>query len=162
MSSLWKIFCIGEQGFQYTWSNTAPTECPNNSGHSINPDSIVKIDEEKLQVYLIDTPVSVKSTNLTRIGLFLYQTSLLGKIRRVAVISNNSQSGQTHTIDVYDLTNHTDLLTSSPISTIIPDTVTDCGIISSAPSNDFLLEISCKSSSKTNIVIVNKILIYSE
>ena len=51
-SSLWattiykyRIFCQTENQFVYLWSETSPTQCPNNSSDSVNLNSISIVDE---------------------------------------------------------------------------------------------------------------------
>ncbi len=45
----YRIYCNTEATFVEEWSETIPTECPNNAGHSIDSDNIVIID--KLDVF---------------------------------------------------------------------------------------------------------------
>ncbi len=41
----YRIFCQTEDQFVYVWSETAPTQCPNNSSDTINPNSISIIEQ---------------------------------------------------------------------------------------------------------------------
>jgi len=40
----WRVWCITEGGWVCTWSDTEPTECPNDSSHVIDPDKTVCFD----------------------------------------------------------------------------------------------------------------------
>lgn len=40
----YRCFCNTESAYVYTWSTTAPTTCPNNNTHTIDPNSIVVVD----------------------------------------------------------------------------------------------------------------------
>lgn len=43
-NKLYRVYCNTESQFIYTLATTEPTECPNNSGHTINVNSISEID----------------------------------------------------------------------------------------------------------------------
>lgn len=42
MSTQYRVYCVPEGRFVYTWSDTKPTECPNNSNHPIRAVLFVK------------------------------------------------------------------------------------------------------------------------
>lgn len=46
----WQVWCLNENEFEYVWSATAPTTCPNNASHVIDP-SRTSIVEEVRQAY---------------------------------------------------------------------------------------------------------------
>jgi hypothetical protein len=41
----YRLYCITEAANVYTWAETAPTQCPNNTAHIINPNSLSIIDQ---------------------------------------------------------------------------------------------------------------------
>jgi len=41
----YRLYCITEAANVYTWSENAPTQCPNNTAHVINPNSISIMDQ---------------------------------------------------------------------------------------------------------------------
>ncbi len=45
----YRVYCNTESAFVVEWSETTPTECPNNAGHSIDSNNIVIVD--KLDVF---------------------------------------------------------------------------------------------------------------
>ena len=40
---VWRVWCITEGQYVSTISDTVPTECPNDSGHTIDPDQTVSV-----------------------------------------------------------------------------------------------------------------------
>ncbi len=40
----WKIYCITDSKWEYVWSETAPTTCPTDTGHTVNPNSVSDIE----------------------------------------------------------------------------------------------------------------------
>ena len=50
MSKRWKIYCAepGDEGWKYVWSDTTPTECPNNPNH---PTNSIRQDKKEVPLY---------------------------------------------------------------------------------------------------------------
>ena len=47
-NQLYKLFCYDENSIVYSWGSVAPTVCPNNSNHSVDPNSVqtsIKYDD---------------------------------------------------------------------------------------------------------------------
>ena len=51
-----RIKCLTEDAYVYTWveGETVPTQCPNNTAHSIDPDSVVIVETVQDNVVKID------------------------------------------------------------------------------------------------------------
>jgi len=89
MSKRWRIYCTepGDKGYKYVWSETAPTECPNDSGHSVNPNSINQ-DMKEVPLYKFQPHTRrSKSINLEAIGICHFDPSAYnGQLRRVKIL----------------------------------------------------------------------------
>lgn len=49
----WRIYCNVEATFKFVWSETAPTTCPTDTGHSVNPLSVSEVgvlSDESIQI----------------------------------------------------------------------------------------------------------------
>lgn len=163
MSFKWRVYCLdpSDIGWQYTWSDTKPTVCPNNVSHSINNQSISVIQTEIFRYQLNPIMYNTNNIKLQRICLFYYPTTTIGKLLRIKIISRNERSSENHIFEIYDITNQVSLYTSSPIITTLPDQIHTLGPINLAPTNDVLIEVNVKSSNKNNIINIDKILIFS-
>jgi hypothetical protein len=51
----YRVFCITENQNVYQWNTAAPTQCPNNNTHTINPNSISIIDQVSSNAVKIQT-----------------------------------------------------------------------------------------------------------
>jgi len=64
MSTHYRLYCTTEAKYIETWASIIPTECPNNSGHTIQTDSITII-EQKLNKIIISQDGQSDFTNIT-------------------------------------------------------------------------------------------------
>ena len=67
----WKIYCTTENAFIEAWSETPITTCPNDTGHTVNPDSVSQIDEvSSSTINLAQGVPPVGSLSTTPVGGF--------------------------------------------------------------------------------------------
>jgi hypothetical protein len=55
----YRVYCVEEDSFVYTWNDKEPTVCPNNASHKIDPDQTVivgKIEEDVITIKEENTP----------------------------------------------------------------------------------------------------------
>ncbi len=65
----YRIYCITESNYFYTWSQTLPTVCPNNNGHSINSSATTIVDIlDSLGDFDINGRLTVNTGEYTEFG----------------------------------------------------------------------------------------------
>jgi hypothetical protein len=70
----WKIYCTTENAFIEGWSETAITTCPNNTAHTVNPDSVSEVEViSPSNVNLIQGAPPIGSISTTPVGGFYRQ-----------------------------------------------------------------------------------------
>ena len=90
MSKRWRVYCTepGDVGFQYVWSDTKPTECPNDSGHSYNPNSISQIMKESPLFRFHPHTRKTRSKELMEIGTCHFDPNdYPGPLRRAKILA---------------------------------------------------------------------------
>ena len=141
----YRLWCIDEEAFVYSYGTTPPTTCPNNTNHSINPDSIsilaqysnapleVKIKEESVptnkNIKELTVPIVIPTSSPNTITTITipwkkYQTS----IKKITFTSTADHEGDI--IDAYMAryvpigTLAADAASGSTVFSVPPDTLT--------------------------------------
>jgi len=163
MTSLWRIYCTdaGDTGWQEIWSNTAPTTCPNDIGHTVNSDSIQHIarEVEVLRISGMDTK-ELQTEYMTRFVQFQYDTDILGPIRRIKVIARGTDGVTSFDLQVYDITNLISLVDTTETNTE-PDVVIDMGAIITPPSGSVIIEVSGKRNTSSGSVFMDEVVVFA-
>ena len=115
MSYKWRIYCTepGDEGWQYVWSDTEPTECPNNPAHSININSISKKMVERQVLIIYPNLSKIKSEKFTNAASIEYDVNSLGTPRRASFIIDITGDITNFDVQLYDNTNQVVLLTQT-------------------------------------------------
>lgn len=61
----YRIYCIDDSKWEYTWGETPPTTCPTNTAHAVNAGSVSIIDEvktESVQINEVQIPAGSQPT----------------------------------------------------------------------------------------------------
>lgn len=128
MSSYYRIFCETDEKWEYVFSVSEPTECPTDSNHTVNPNSVslkkAKYDEDfTLNLKLSKNAYSTDA--YTEILSFLYQGCIrVGKLRRIEITYNMTKNGKYKTgssgfgfmLRIYDITNNQTVYETSEVS----------------------------------------------
>ena len=157
MSILWRIYCTepGDEGFQYAFSDTAITECPNNSLHSVNANSVSEFKRKKAK-YQIPIHTESNSNSWMKVGEFVYDgtESTADEILNFAAIAYTRNTSTYHRWRVYDVQNQNLIATSAASNGgILGEPVyVDLGNISNLPSSingNYIFEIQLLATDMT-------------
>jgi hypothetical protein len=86
----WKIYCTTENAFVEGWSETAITTCPNDTAHTVNPDSVSEVEViSPTSVNIIQGAAPVGSLSTTPVGGF-YRLVCKAFDCPVSVTTNNT------------------------------------------------------------------------
>ena len=165
MTTKYRIFCTepGDEGWQYAWSDTPLTTCPNDVTHSVNSNSIqqVAIETESFRI----TPISISSTSAQwkRILTFPYSTTQYGPLRRIKLVGKLTGTITSFDVEVYDVANVASLVTTN-FTNSLDDQLLVMDSILSPPLSDVHIEINVKKNGgiKKDEVIVEQIIIFGE
>lgn len=104
MSSVWKVFCFTEDQWVETISSTEPTECPNDSGHSIG----AVWEVEKLSIFCNDTVnrTSYSNSYATMNHINWPGSTAMGRIALVNILSEKDDQTTSFDVRLVDTTNH--------------------------------------------------------
>ena len=153
MSKRWRIYCTepGDEGFKYIWSDTAPTECPNNATHSVNSNS-VKQDMKEVSLLKISPSVrKLRSKNLEVVGICNFNPDdFPGTLRRVKILAYLDTGATSYDFEVYDRDNNTSLTSSNFTNMNNKYEEMETGVISSSPSAKTVLEFNLKKTGGSN------------
>ena len=153
MSKRWRIYCTepGDEGWQYVWSDTVITECPNDSGHSVNTNITTLVGEEKPLIRILPHTTKVRGSNYTEVATCHFDPDeYSGELRRVKVLSYLDNGATSYDIEVFDRDNNIQLVENNftNISEEVQQQTT--GLISSPPSSKTVLEINIKKTGGNN------------
>lgn len=119
MTSLikWNIFCITEQAFFPEWSQTQPTTCPNNTGHSIG--QVWDIGAESRHIYSLTT--TTNNTFTVTQNVFFAGSNYEGDLSLIRAVCKVGDG--TGKILIFDVTNNSQIAVSNEISNTSYDTI---------------------------------------
>ncbi len=152
-SSRYKVFCITEGKFVSGWDTSPLTECPNDSGHEVNPDSVCEHQAEETCHRL---GIQTNSTTYTTAMQLLNRPSAPINFMKV-ICSTQDGAGQ---VRLYDITNVQVLAESSSISNTNP-VVIDLPEITYVPSEDTIVEIQVKKTSGSGMIMLETAFMYN-
>src|SRR3972149_505081 len=110
MSKRWNIYCLDEAGWQFVWSETIPTTCPNNPAHSVDLTQERRVIAiEKLVMNIVPRDPISKSSNWTRMAVFSYDPQSLNKLYRIKLIAYMEPSITSFDCELFDVTNNQSL-----------------------------------------------------
>lgn len=166
MSTKYRIYCTepGDEGFQYIWTDTPPTTCPNNAAHSVNSDSVGIVSREVSKMTVIPTTYQTNRKDFTRIASVIYNPETLGELRRIKILGSGEDSDVTsYSVEVYNRDTK-ESLCSGTFSNINSDEIQDLGVVSASPVEENILEIYLKRDSNKNkkVASVTQITFYAE
>lgn len=145
----------------YVWSDTIPTECPNNSGHTIDTSSINIIETRNADRNL---PIIPKTTVINNSGYIRIATEIFSGSQYATAksISYMDSSVTSYDIQIYDKYNKQILLTKNLTNT--QEGLQDLGVLSNLPLSSTQLEISVKrngGNAASNIYIQSVTIYYN-
>lgn len=165
MTTKYRIFCTepGDEGWQYTWSDTPLTTCPNNVAHSVNSNSVQQVAVELESFRITPTLISSANSEWKRIVSFPYSTAQYGPLRRIKLTGKMTGNITSFDVEVYDVTNVVSLATTN-FTNNVDDQLLIIDPILSPPSSDVHIEINVKKNGgiKKDEVIVEQIIIFGE
>jgi hypothetical protein len=82
----YRIYCITEGKNVYEWNTAAPTTCPNNTAHTINPNSISIVDERAPAV------TSIQQETVPTGGWFKTETLIINAATGPGVVTTVTRS----------------------------------------------------------------------
>lgn len=82
----YRIYCVTESQNVYEWNTAAPTTCPNNTAHTINPNSISVVDQRSPAI------VSIKQESVPTGGFFKTETILINAATGPDVVTTVTHS----------------------------------------------------------------------
>ena len=146
MNNYWKIYCVDEDEWKYTWQLIEPSTCPVSSGHATRGVQYIR-----------------SSSILAHVNTYKSTSSAVYHLGITFTCPSNARTAAINAIGLftvmfYDASNRNILLEytgSSTDSTVL----IDCGELSNVPSSAFSLEVYIKSTS--NAVVLNNVYIYS-
>ena len=119
MSLYYRIYCETDSKWEYLWSNSEPTTCPTNAGHSVNSNSIskrrAKFDED-FTLNLKLTKQEMDESTFMEMLSFLYRGSdNVGVLKKIEITYSMDKNGKYKTgsanfsfyLQVRDITNDT-------------------------------------------------------
>lgn len=151
MSKRWRIYCTEpeDEGFKYVWSDTAPTECPNDSGHSYNSNSISQIGREAPLLRLVPHTRKVRGSNYTQIAIISFNPNDYdGTLRRIQALSYMDTGTTSYDIELFDLDNNTQLITNNFTNEEVEKNASN--VILFPPTSPTTLEINVKKTGGNN------------
>ena len=126
----YRIYCITEAGWQYTWTTAPPTVCPNDAGHTVNPDSVQEVSTNTIELAIAtgadeNFTTTLVSTQLSDISLELpsITDTFVGEVSTQS-LTNKSIVGSTNVVHA----SHLQTLGGSAVN-----------VISAAPSSGQIL-----------------------
>lgn len=148
MSKKYRIYCTepGDEGFQFVWGETAPTECPNNALHSVNPNSINIIAREIPAIVVIPKTERIKNKDFTRIASVNYNADISGNLRRIKILSSGEENVTSYDIVIFNRTTKEKIAYQS-FSNTGEETLQDVGEITTSLSGDNIIEVYMKMNS---------------
>ncbi len=153
MSKKWRIYCTepGDEGWQYVWADTVPTECPNDPGHSFNVDGIALVGREIPLIRIFPHTQIVRGVNYTEVATCHFDPDdYNGTLRRVKVLSYLDSGATSYDVEVYDRDNNVQLVESNFTNTSGEVQEQSTGVISSPPTSKTVLEINVKKTGGNN------------
>lgn len=113
----YRVYCVTEAQNVYEWNTAAPTTCPNNTAHTINPNSISIVDQRSSSV------VTIKEESVPTGGFFKTETIVINAATgpgtvttvnyswpfNISLLNMYFQSEGTNTGDVFSVEWATDL-----------------------------------------------------
>lgn len=63
----WRVHCLTESTQVHTWSETKPTVCPNDSGHTINAADTVKDSARIVDPIVVEAPLESVQSGVTKV-----------------------------------------------------------------------------------------------
>lgn len=104
MSTKWRIYCreAGDEGFKYVWSDTAPTTCPNDSDHDVNPNSINVVAKERIGTVIRPNVGRQSSKSLARVDTVLIDPEVR-RIRKIVAYSSMTFGADSYTVELFDV-----------------------------------------------------------
>ena len=161
MSINYRIYCNTEVGWVSTWSDTAPTACPNDAGHSVNENSVqeLSISQELLRIPI---HANSKSNTFSRLSKFQFNPTVNGTIRTAKAICYKEGTMTDFTVQIYDATHNLEIINVT-ISNTVEETVVDLGAVTNHPTENCVLEVSIKRNggNSKSIAYVDEIVLYS-
>lgn len=161
MSIRWRIFCTDPDdiGWHEVWSDTPPTVCPNDAGHSVNLNSYQELDLEE-ELLRFNPNVIANNVNYERILKFSYNPDIYGTIRRFKLLAYQEGNLDDFSIRVSNATTVSTLLEESFSNTDEVNIITT-GEISVSPSVENVIEIDIKRNggNKASKIYIDEIIV---
>ena len=166
----YRIYCITEEAYQYEIGVTSPTVCPNDSGHTINANSI-NIAIEPIIVHLPITNIIKEKDLKTDVPWVVTTynfpgTTIYGHLKIINFITSmkegkNGKEGDAgfgFFVNIYDLTNNISILDSLEVTAEKTIELLNCIVSGSNCSEDGALwQIGIKKASSTGDINLKSI-----
>jgi len=156
------IFLCETESTQVTmWDTIPPTECPNNSLHTINSSTITIIESIPADKNIVIEPrlKTLNNTSFVRLGIYNIPKMKYAIANSVSWMDN---SGTSYVIKFFDKTNNVTLLTTTLTNTT--ENSQNLGVLNNLPNDSIQIEISAKKiggNSNTKIYIESLTISYN-
>jgi hypothetical protein len=153
MSKRWRVYCTegGDEGWKYIWSDTTPTGCPNDNGHTYNVESIKQFAKEVPLLRCIPRIQKIRANNLMEVGLCHFNPDdYPGLLRRAKILAYLDNGETSYDFEVYDRDNNVSLVTTtfSNMNNRIERNSTDT--ILTPPTTETILSFNLKKDGTNN------------
>lgn len=168
--NLYRFVCTTETVttpvYKVVKSQTTPTVCPTNAGHTIDVDSITIVSKEYNTYQSAPIQILTASTTYDEASVMhqlLYNIENYGIIKRIKVISLMDPGNTSYDIQVYDRSNTTEIVTGNFNNSSVYESK-DLGELNYAQDGDFIIELRAKKNGGTvnDHVYISSFVIYTE
>lgn len=167
MTDKWRIYCneAGDEGWHFAWSDTAITECPNNASHSVNSNSVRHVGKKKQIKNYFDAPVTISLLNYSYVNMVTcdYNPNIHGDFHSIEMIYYLSGDTTSADIEVFDVTNATQLFTANLTNTT-QNTISTFSLLNvTQPTTPIILELNAKKNNGIlGSIVIQSVSCYSQ
>lgn len=145
----------------YVWSDSVPTECPNDSLHTINTSTITVIETKDIEkkITLVSEEISTDQTSNKRIAAGAFPGTTYAKSK---IISKMDSDITSYDITLFDKDNKQTLLTANLTNS--GESVQDLGELTNLSGSPFQMEVFVKKNGggkKSKVTLQNLIISYN-
>ena len=163
MTTRWRIYCTepGDVGWQYAWSDTQITQCPNNPAHTVNPNSVQQITLEKQANVIFPTLSSFKISTFTNAATIEYDVNAHGIIRRLNFMAELRGTSSDFAVRLVNADTSTVLYEESIMISSGDPALYTIGPMDLSMSGRFTLDIDFRRTSGVGTVDIRHLMLYA-
>ncbi|MHC4342911.1 MAG: hypothetical protein ACYSX0_22205 [Planctomycetota bacterium] len=149
-------WCEDEEALVYEWTETAMTECPNDSGHTLTPSSISieegrgSVQRNDIRIALGDDPyLETNNSSYEDAALLIFGGENADPPSRYQVVVSADHTNPTADVRVYDITNTQVIAEKTGITFAAADTyyIEDLGDLSNLPTDEAIFVVQIRRAS---------------